>query len=382
MGLIPARAGKTIPPRRRGRRWAAHPRACGENKGWLLPVVTAAGSSPRVRGKPRYVFVRGPTSGLIPARAGKTSSSARQGPNARAHPRACGENLHHHNLGCSSDGSSPRVRGKPHRNPVLPLGDRLIPARAGKTPSTKTSAKPSRAHPRACGENFDGPDVAQRLAGSSPRVRGKPPSPTVRPATPRLIPARAGKTPRCSSGTACSTAHPRACGENGSSRTCAVATPGSSPRVRGKPPVDVPAAGAERLIPARAGKTTFPATMSATVRAHPRACGENASSFRNAPIVRGSSPRVRGKRLGVVELRRAGRLIPARAGKTPRCSSGTACSTAHPRACGENGSSRTCAVATPGSSPRVRGKPRGGYGVTFHGRLIPARAGKTTIVGT
>ena len=70
------------------------------------------GSSPRVRGKPRI--------SLSPS---------------------------------SSPGSSPRVRGKPHQQRHPLTRARLIPARAGKTFSHRTSPPPSRAHPRACGEN-------------------------------------------------------------------------------------------------------------------------------------------------------------------------------------------------------------------------------------
>ena len=113
------------------------------------------------------------------------------------------------------------------------------------------------------------------------------------------------------------------CGPNTQARVLAVAsasewggTTGSSPRVRGKPPGLPPRAPQRGLIPARAGKTTFPATMSATVRAHPRACGENAGNSNVDPLTAGSSPRVRGKRARPRRDRRSPGLIPARAGKT------------------------------------------------------------------
>ena len=76
LGLIPACAGKTLTfPAQRTPRWA-HPRVCGENIRDLAPVFQNIGSSPRVRGKPLGNRVPGGIFGLIPACAGKTPSSA------------------------------------------------------------------------------------------------------------------------------------------------------------------------------------------------------------------------------------------------------------------------------------------------------------------
>ena len=52
------------------------------------------------------------------------------------------------------------------------------------------------------------------------------------------------------------------------------------------------------------------------MRAHPRACGENEEATKTAFILPGSSPRVRGKPPGILDPGRGSRLIPARAGKT------------------------------------------------------------------
>ena len=48
----PARAGKTRGGGRKGKGNTDHPRACGENKKAELDEAQAAGSPPRVRGKP------------------------------------------------------------------------------------------------------------------------------------------------------------------------------------------------------------------------------------------------------------------------------------------------------------------------------------------
>ena len=72
VGLIPACAGKTTAdPVSHIAPWA-HPRVCGENHIVEIEIVRAAGSSPRVRGKPALAAARDMKLGLIPACAGKT----------------------------------------------------------------------------------------------------------------------------------------------------------------------------------------------------------------------------------------------------------------------------------------------------------------------
>ena len=54
-------------------------------------------------------------------------------------------------------GSSPRGRGKRGHGPLYGGRERLIPARAGKTPMGPIDSQPEWAHPRAGGENFNDP---------------------------------------------------------------------------------------------------------------------------------------------------------------------------------------------------------------------------------
>ena len=95
--------------------------------------TTHPGSSPLTRGK---LFVRRFSRGaarLIPAHAGKTAPPEREGPGAKAHPRSRGENpvfVYRTDLGC---GSSPLTRGKLLARLDSGIGERLIPAHAGKT---------------------------------------------------------------------------------------------------------------------------------------------------------------------------------------------------------------------------------------------------------
>ena len=256
LGLIPARAGKTRPHHHTKVAWPPHPRACGENPILALTLKWGCGSSPRVRGKPGdFVAGRG-WHGLIPARAGKTRSGPPPGSGRTAHPRVCGENEAVGDPLAALAGSSPRVRGKPPACAMTCRSIRLIPACAGKTPRPRRNQFCQQAHPRVCGENVIAGFIAAVRAGSSPRVRGKRVLLPGGGSWARLIPACAGKTgPRREYLTSFG-AHPRVCGENGQDAGKTFAEGGSSPRVRGKRRVLGDVFRLPGRIPARAGKTS------------------------------------------------------------------------------------------------------------------------------
>ena len=336
----------------------AHPRVCGENKFFKGFVSRPVGSSPRVRGKHERLLHVARGGRLIPACAGKTRPHMGSALIPWAHPRVCGENTSSASVIWSQRGSSPRVRGKP--DPLRPPRHRrgLIPACAGKTGIVGQLEVDDGAHPRVCGENGHRWTARSRRRGSSPRVRGKHRATFEALAGMGLIPACAGKTLRLFFWSAGGRAHPRVCGENARYSFCAVPRRGSSPRVRGKRRPLGQHRAARGLIPARAGKTVGVGPLRPHSVAHPRACGENSARREPSSRSTGSSPRVRGKRhLQRARLDNHG-LIPARAGKTSKPSATSRHYWAHPRACGENGRPTALQLLTPGSSPRVRGKPR------------------------
>ena len=375
--LIPACAGKTgswpvRPPRR-----PAHPRVCGENLLFVLALVVVAGSSPRVRGKPGGGPSRPGPVRLIPACAGKTEQGPRRRGRAGAHPRVCGENIRLFSRSAVQSGSSPRVRGKPQGRPMGGSAGGLIPACAGKTRWLRCWSRRTGAHPRVCGENKYTGEKYSTEDGSSPRVRGKRHHHTERKRTNGLIPACAGKTPAVTWGEAQARAHPRVCGENSRCRAAVTGTAGSSPRVRGKPLRRRVVGRRVGLIPACAGKTACGRTPAGVTGAHPRVCGENSSPRSSRLADSGSSPRVRGKPpLRPPDVGGVG-LIPACAGKTASWASPGRGSRAHPRVCGENEYLLMLTSSHGGSSPRVRGKPPLTPSTGSGRGLIPACAGKT-----
>ena len=194
-------------------------------------------------------------------------------------------------------------------------------------------------HPRACGEHTRIRQWAVSSRGSSPRLRGTLERCFLEVKFQRFIPAPAGNTQSMSSGWASQSVHPRACGEHTVSLTLTLGYSGSSPRLRGT----LRGAGAEyipfRFIPAPAGNTS-----SATLR---------------APPTGGSSPRLRGTQVEMPTITAPGRFIPAPAGNTRHGTISVAVMTVHPRACGEHTSPSPTTARTCGSSPRLRGTRMG-----------------------
>ena len=135
-----------------------------------------------------------------------------------------------------------------------------------------------------------------------------------------------------------------------------------------------------RLIPARAGKTPAEVPAADLSAAHPRAGGENSVDGGFAWRAGGSSPRGRGKRRRIRRQVLRGRLIPARAGKTTTRPAALSALWAHPRAGGENRWSPPAPTTGTGSSPRGRGKRHPLRPRLRDRGLIPARAGKTRTV--
>ena len=193
----------------------------------------------------------------------------------RAHPRACGENFQSCVIRRPAAGSSPRMRGK--RRPIQDLCDRvgLIPAHAGKTEDEDAFFWGGGAHPRACGENVRRLGWFWLVLGSSPRMRGKHGEYRGRWWRGGLIPAHAGKTQGPRAERRVPEAHPRACGENTAEGGLVADGWGSSPRMRGKHDTRRDELRGDGLIPAHAGKTMSGILLPYRTWAHPRACGEN-----------------------------------------------------------------------------------------------------------
>ena len=150
------------------------PACAGKTSSMTSCLSSSAGTSPRARGKPFLCGYGLTPPRNIPACAGKTSKY-RQWPRRGAeHPRVRGENVLALEHAAGHIGTSPRARGK--LCPCTEVGRerRNIPACAGKTTSVHHQIRYSPEHPRVRGENLDAAGLLLTTEGTSPRARGKP----------------------------------------------------------------------------------------------------------------------------------------------------------------------------------------------------------------
>ena len=213
-GITPACAGKTGREQRGSVSHGDHPRVCGENALDARACPQCVGSPPRVRGKPALRISTIKDFRITPACAGKTSSSTAPSLSQQDHPRVCGENKIDVTIAYRDQGSPPRVRGKHVERLHKLASDRITPACAGKTNRNFGSRIAVKDHPRVCGENKKDARLMTCSEGSPPRVRGKPFKRGERTMNNRITPACAGKTPTSRTETINYGDHPRVCGEN------------------------------------------------------------------------------------------------------------------------------------------------------------------------
>ncbi len=251
-----------------------HPRVCGEQVGARHDGTAPVGSSPRVRGTGRNLRRSVTFRRFIPACAGNSGGARGDGSRTAVHPRVCGEQGFGGEIAPVVDGSSPRVRGTASGTPPAPGGCRFIPACAGNRPTDRASPRGRPVHPRVCGEQVFQCRLSGLGAGSSPRVRGTGHFSLRVETRDRFIPACAGNSHSKQAQYAYKTVHPRVCGEQPSLVTEAVIAAGSSPRVRGTVGPPTYQRIGQRFIPACAGNRISEPRRGEASSVHPRVCGE------------------------------------------------------------------------------------------------------------
>ena len=156
-------------------------------------------------------------------------------------------------------------------------------------------------------------------------------------------------------------AHPRSRGEHVIHHWGVDGQRGSSPLARGTPAIELATNYVTRLIPARAGNTGVVNAIRWIGEAHPRSRGEHMTAIYQDGKIHGSSPLARGTLATVQEFLSALRLIPARAGNTSLRRMDQGRNSAHPRSRGEHRSMPCTVRGWPGSSPLARGTPRAAH---------------------
>ena len=339
------------------------------------------GSSPLARGLQARPPPRRPRRRIIPARAGFTSHAPHRPDRGGDHPRSRGVYLLMSGLLRGCRGSSPLARGLRCLLCRELSAERIIPARAGFTAGGGVEQPGRWDHPRSRGVYLDNEEGEVGFQGSSPLARGLLRAAYAAKAARRIIPARAGFTPRSSASMVTVRDHPRSRGVySGGGRTPTPA-PGSSPLARGLPGAAasrVPAAG---IIPARAGFTAEEDQGRRVTWDHPRSRGVY-EHYPHADMSEyGSSPLARGLRPPGLTARLMGGIIPARAGFTSIIPARVHSRRDHPRSRGVYRGASGSRRQPWGSSPLARGLLRRRPGALEATGIIPARAGFTRAEG-
>ena len=209
---------------------------------------------------------------------------------------------------CARDprGSPPRGRGKATDSIDLYVTSRITPAWAGKRSTALWPGVTAWDHPRVGGEKLDFATTPVRTLGSPPRGRGKAPPVKMKPSTPRITPAWAGKRGQYRRPGRAHRDHPRVGGEKYNSSVERNHKRGSPPRGRGKVGF-LPAQSLDiGITPAWAGKSHAVHSPSHGAGDHPRVGGEKWMTPKGEISYIGSPPRGRGKGL----QRRKNTLLP------------------------------------------------------------------------
>ena len=336
------------------------------------------GSSPLARGLPGIRRLWRRRSGIIPARAGFTRFPGRPRRRAADHPRSRGVYADPTVPRIVASGSSPLARGLLQPSRVEHGRPRIIPARAGFTPKKEVPEKYNEDHPRSRGVYTWNTVWGAVSGGSSPLARGLP----------------------CLSLSLFLLCldHPRSRGVYSVRSTMQGPSRGSSPLARGLLR-DLHLGQVEAgIIPARAGFTEQRAqllgsaqgssplarglrevlgSVDITMGDHPRSRGVYAASGRSMRSALGSSPLARGLPWSEAYYAEVWRIIPARAGFTGRRGRGVLHAADHPRSRGVYCAVTLSPLRLGGSSPLARGLLRAGTGLVEQQWIIPARAGFT-----
>ena len=151
LGIIPARAGFTTSRAMRRSRLTDHPRSRGVYDEATAHLDIVSGSSPLARGLPHVVRSVGIADGIIPARAGFTRRRPSPDPCSPDHPRSRGVYTTMRSRFSEFTGSSPLARGLRRRGVSFSGPQGIIPARAGFTEKIRRTPTGGVDHPRSRG---------------------------------------------------------------------------------------------------------------------------------------------------------------------------------------------------------------------------------------
>ena len=184
--------------------------------------------------------------------------------------------------------------------------------------------------------------------------------------TPRFIPTHVGNSVGYDCQTARTAVHPHACGELGYGNADESGCAGSSPRMWGTHVCLIQGHNFGRFIPTHVGNSPGRARGRKLTTVHPHACGELSRSCRETETYNGSSPRMWGTRYNIAEVCLMERFIPTHVGNSEVRAVDPERVPVHPHACGELVDCVLADPINPGSSPRM-------WGTRLPGRAAPGK---------
>ena len=198
----------------------------------------------------------------------------------------------------------------------LQLQHRSIPAWAGETTPPCARGRRTGVYPRVGGGNLRLRLHSVKLAGLSPRGRGKLKERNKSHHNLRSIPAWAGETRATSATCWLKQVYPRVGGGNLMTTPIVSGVGGLSPRGRGKLQRFKQSPLVSGSIPAWAGETNGSISLDIQPKVYPRVGGGNLVRYVSVNISIGLSPRGRGKLGGALTCPAKRGSIPAWAGET------------------------------------------------------------------
>ena len=211
-GSIPACAGEPLWTFRISSSPSVYPRVCGGTSRRCSRRLALRGLSPRVRGNRHSRIECMSSVGSIPACAGEPLKVWEGSFTLTVYPRVCGGTEAGRHESPGRPGLSPRVRGNRWHCHSCQLERGSIPACAGEPMDGSAFIVGRTVYPRVCGGTGDVPFLELCREGLSPRVRGNPSGPGLRPGSAGSIPACAGEPVNCKLGVRVLTVYPRVCG--------------------------------------------------------------------------------------------------------------------------------------------------------------------------
>ena len=193
---------------------AVHPRGYGEHLVIVVYVHCFTGSSPWIRGTPRYRRICSLFHRFIPVDTGNTPSWLMITTTAAVHPRGYGEHVFQFVFLHTSSGSSPWIRGTQSKNGSLTPFQRFIPVDTGNTLQMIRVRLMTPVHPRGYGEHINKRRRSSHKNGSSPWIRGTLFNKRKIMHGMRFIPVDTGNTPFLAIEHLHHAVHPRGYGEH------------------------------------------------------------------------------------------------------------------------------------------------------------------------